>query len=291
VSRADGTVTWRELLTETADVLGDRREARWICEQASGAWGDEWTACLDEPATVRMVQHLDAMVARRRSGEPVQYVLGSWPFRSIDLMVDRRVLIPRPETEEVAGHAIEVARTLLAKQDHVVVADLGTGSGAIGLSVAYELPIGRSTVWCTDVSSDALDVCRANLAGLGRRAGAVTLAQGSWFDALPEEIVPDIVVSNPPYIDPADGDIDRAVSEYEPHLALFATDDGLEHYRTIVHGAVQRLAPHGTLVLEIGHRQRGAVVELCLSAGFAGTESFTDLAGRDRMVVARLQKS
>ncbi|MFZ1489146.1 MAG: hypothetical protein WAS51_04340, partial [Ilumatobacteraceae bacterium] len=127
-------MTWRRLWTETAAALDDRRAARWMCEVASALEGDEFFAALDEPATQRMVAHLDAMVARRRAGEPLQYVLGRWSFRRLDLLVDQRVLIPRPETELVAEAALHEARELLVHRDSVTVADLGTGSGAIGLS-------------------------------------------------------------------------------------------------------------------------------------------------------------
>jgi release factor glutamine methyltransferase len=288
VSPTHRTVSWRELLAETAGVLGDRREAKWICETAAGLTGDEWHGALDEAATVRMVSHLDAMVARRRTGEPIQYVLGSWPFRSLDLLVDRRVLIPRSETEEVAGHAIDAARALLGERDTVTVVDLGTGSGAIGLSLAHELPIGRATVWCTDVSIDALDVCRANLAGLGRRAGGVHLAEGEWFEALPADVVPDVVVSNPPYIAPDDTELDDSVREYEPSVALFGGPDGLDHYRVIVDGAARRLPGHGVLVLEIGRTQRESVTGLCHEAGFGHVVEGDDVAGHPRTVLAQI---
>ena len=129
-----------------------------------------------------MVAHLDAMLDRHAAGEPLAYVLGRWGFRHLDLAVDRRVLIPRPETEVVAGVAIELAGALARP---ITVADLGTGSGAIGLALADELPVDGVTVWLTDVSPDALDVARANLAGIGRRAANVRIAEGSWFDALP----------------------------------------------------------------------------------------------------------
>ena len=120
---------------------------------------------LDDAPTERMVAHLDAMLARLATGEPLQYVLGQWSFRRIELAIDQRVLIPRPETELVAGVAIEKAMGVGPTR---TVADLGTGSGAIGLSLAFELPLDGTTVWITDASADALDVARANLAGLGR---------------------------------------------------------------------------------------------------------------------------
>ena len=141
------TTSWRELLAETTAAVGERPAARWLCEVASGA--DRIEDVLDEPATQRMVAHLDAMLARYRAGEPLAYVLGRWSFRHLDLAVDRRVLIPRPETEVVAGVAIELARTL---PPPIVVADLGTGSGAIGLALADELPLDGVTVWLTDAS-------------------------------------------------------------------------------------------------------------------------------------------
>ncbi len=126
--------------------------------------------------------HLDTMVARARTGEPIQYVLGEWSFRHITLSVDRRVLIPRPETELVAEIAVGLAANCEPTRR---VADLGTGSGAIGLSMAYELPRQGTEVWITDASVDAIDVARANLAGIGPAAANVRVAHGAWFEALP----------------------------------------------------------------------------------------------------------
>ncbi len=128
--------TWRALLADTTTRVGERPAARWLCEVASGA--DRIEDVLDERATRRMVAHLDSMLARHAAGEPLAYVLGRWAFRHLDLAVDRRVLIPRPETEVVAGIAVDLAR---ARPVPVTVADLGTGSGAIGLALADELPV------------------------------------------------------------------------------------------------------------------------------------------------------
>ncbi len=164
----DGTITWRQLWAGATTQLGDRGEARWICEEASGTSGAEWLGVLDQPAGAHAVADLDSMISRREMGEPIQYVLGHWPFRRLDLFVDRRVLIPRPETEAVAGVAIEAARSFAPQDedgqgdedDVIVVVDLGTGSGAIGLAVAEELPLEGTAVWLTDASSEALDVAR-----------------------------------------------------------------------------------------------------------------------------------
>jgi release factor glutamine methyltransferase len=279
-------VTWRTLLNETIEVLGERPQARWICETACGLDGDEFLAELDETATERMVAQLDAMVARYRAGEPLAYVMGHWSFRTIELMVDRRVLIPRPETEMVAGRALELARGV-ADQRRVV--DLGTGSGAIGLSLAAELPIMGTEVWLTDYSTDAVDVARANAIGLGRAAANVRVSHGSWFDALPVDVRGeiDVVVSNPPYIADGDPEVAESVLEYEPHTALFAGDDGLDDVRTIARDARDWLRSGGWLVMEIGYQQGDAVKALLEGFGFVDVAIANDLTGRPRIAEAR----
>jgi release factor glutamine methyltransferase len=274
------------LLNETIEVLGERPQARWICETACGLDGDEFLAELDEPATERMVAQLDAMVARYRAGEPLAYVMGHWSFRTIELMVDRRVLIPRPETEVVAGRALELARGV-AGQRRVV--DLGTGSGAIGLSLAAELPIMGTEVWLTDYSTDAVDVARANAIGLGRAAANVRVVHGSWFDALPVDVRGeiDVVVSNPPYIADGDAEVAESVLEYEPHSALFAGDDGLDDVRTIARDARDWLRSGGWLVMEIGYQQGDAVKALLEGFGYLNVAIANDLTGRPRIAEAR----
>lgn len=277
-----GPLAWRGLLAATRRRVGDAAAARWLCEEASGA--DDLTEVLDEPATERMVARLDAMVARYVDGEPLGYVLGHWGFRHLDVAVDRRVLIPRPETEVVAGVAVDLAR---AMPRPITVADLGTGSGAIGLSLAAELPVVGVTVWLTDASRDALDVARANLAGIGRKAANVRIAEGRWFDALPAGTQLDLAVSNPPYIAVGTSLIDDSVRDWEPHAALFAGPEGLDDIRAIVAAAPRWLRPGGWLVLEIGADQGEAVTELLAGAGFDAVALRPDLAGRDRVAVAR----
>ena len=278
-------LTWRQLWADTAKVLDDRPAARWLCETACGLDGDEFTGALDEPATERMVKHLDEMVGRYRSGEPLAYAMGRWTFRRVELMIDRRVLIPRPETELVAEAAIELARRVSPRR----VADLGTGSGAIGLALADELPIDNTEVWLTDASTDALDVARANAAGLGRAAANVRFGEGSWWSALPSELrgTFDVVVSNPPYIAVDDAEVDESVREWEPASALFAGGDGLDDIRAIMTGAREWLKPGGWLVLEIGYRQGDAVLALASECGLVKAEVRNDLAHRPRIVVAR----
>lgn len=290
---AGGTISWRRLWDDTAPVTG-RPQARWLCEEASGAFGDEFRDVLDEPAGERAVAHLDAMLARLRTGEPLQYVLGHWAFRRLDLLVDRRVLIPRPETELVAGVALDALREAAAQwsQRPLPVADLGTGSGAIGLSLALEAPRGVAEVWLTDVSADALDVARANAAGIGMAGAGVRFAQGSWFEALPAALAGELalVVSNPPYIALDDPRVEPSVREWEPATALFAAGGGLADVSAIAAGAARWLRPGGRLVLEIGAGQGDGVAGALAAAGLTGVDIRPDLAGHERIAVAEREK-
>lgn len=283
----DDTVVWRELLTEAATRLGDG-DARRIVEEVTGAEPGELHRALEDRATERGIARFDELVARRAAGEPLQYVLGRWGFRTLDLMVDRRVLIPRPETEVVAGLAIDAVAARGAERE-IIVADLGTGSGAIGLSIAAECATAR--VLATDASVDALAVARANLAGLGRAAARVSLHDGSWFEALPSAASGsiDVIVSNPPYVTD-DEKLPPVVREWEPSTALRAGPDGLDDLRQIVDQAARWLAGDGTLVLEMAPHQTATVAARCEQHGFVAS-IHQDLAGRDRAVVATREDS
>ncbi len=288
---SDETITWGELLQVTAVELGNEQEARWLCEHASGLDRVELDAARDEVVSQRCGVALRAMVARRLTGEPLQYVMKSWAFRHLDVLVDNRVLIPRPETEVMVQAALDLAREMISKTNSKLrVADLGTGSGVIGLSLASELPLGSNEVWLTDLSADALEVARANLAGLGLINGDVRVAQGSWFAALPSELKNsfDLIVSNPPYIALYDPSVESSVLNHEPHLALFAGSDGLDAYREIVSHSGEWLATDGWIVLEIGHQQGDAVRELLAQNSFKQIEIRKDLAGRDRIALAKI---
>jgi release factor glutamine methyltransferase len=283
---SEGTVTWRELFVETAEELGSADEARWVCQEASGLEGTAWATSSGAQATEGGVARLDAMLARRRAGEPLQYVLGRWAFRHLDLLVDRRVMIPRPETEQL----VDLALALLEPQPPPrVLADLGTGSGVIAFALASELPLAGVTVWATDLSEDALAVARANLAGIGRAAVNVRISAGSWYDALPADLEGrfDLVASNPPYIATDDPAVEESVRGWEPADALFAGDEGLDALRVVVAGAPKWLRPGGALVCEIGREQGEAVASMARGAGLADVRVEPDLAGHDRFLVAR----
>ena len=289
-SPEEGTLFWWEVLSDTERRLAagasPSREARWIVAAVSGI---EDGAGLNLPATPRHVARLDVLVDRRLAGEPLQYVLGRWPFRGLDLMIDRRVLIPRAETEVVAGFALEECNRAAASQplgEPVHVADLGCGSGAIGLAVAAEHPAAR--VWCTDVSTDALAVARANLAGLGLPARRVSLVEGSWFSALPACMAGrfDVVVSNPPYV--ADSEpLPPEVADWEPQAALRAGPRGTEDLVHLVEEAPAWLTSDGALVLELSPVSANAVAERARSLGYRVVGVHPDLVGRDRVLVAR----
>jgi len=166
------------------------------------------------------------------------------------------------------------------------VVDLGTGSGAVGLALLDESPRGSLTVWMTDVSDDALDVARANAAGIGLAASGARFAQGSWFEALPIELRGkiDLIVSNPPYVAVGDPDLEPSVEKWEPHLALFGGDDGLDAYREIIAGAKEWLAPGGSIALEIGHRQSASVLGLLDQAQFVNADLRRDMELLDRVI-------
>ena len=295
-----GAMSWRTLAAEAerrlaaSEAVGEGSaaiEARWIVERASGNEGPEYALGLDEAATERGVHFFDLMLERRLTGEPLQYVLGRWAFRTLDLMVDRRVLIPRPETEVVAGFALDeldrMRPVAQAAGRPLVAVDLGTGSGAIGLSLAVERE--GVEVWLTDASPDAVAVARANTVGVGRVATRVRVEQGEWYAALPVEVAGTVavIVSNPPYV-ATDDELPPVVRDWEPAGALFAGADGLDDLRVIVAEAPRWLAPGGALVVELAPAQAHAVTALARDAGFAEAEVRVDLAGRDRAVVARL---
>lgn len=284
------TVSWRDALAGVVARLADAgvdnaaQEARWIVEQATGWTATELTTQLDEPAADPATALARDMAARRAAGEPLQYVLGHWQFRRLNLSVDRRVLVPRPETEVLAGMALDECRRLDAR----VAVDLGTGSGAIGLALAVERP--GLAVWATDASADALAVARTNAADVSDGAVRVRLLEGRWFDALPPELAGriDVMVSNPPYVSDAEmAELPAEVRDWEPHAALRAGATGLEDVEHIVTHAPEWLARPGALLVEIAPHQADAARTLARHAGWPVVTVWPDLAGRDRILLLR----
>ena len=214
---------------------------------------------------------LDELVQRRERGEPMAYLRGDQEFFGLQLQVDPRVLVPRPDTETLVNWALDMLDTN-GKQASVL--DLGTGSGAIALALASQRPM--ASVSATDASAEALVVARANAQRLGL---PVQFHAGSWLEAVPGQRY-DLIVSNPPYI--ADGDPHLAALTHEPLSALTAGADGLNDIRAIIAKAPQSLAPGGWLLIEHGFDQAATVRTLLQMAGFEQVSSRTDLAAIER---------
>jgi release factor glutamine methyltransferase len=242
---------------------------------------------------------VEQMVGRRLAGEPLQYVLGNWAFRNLDLAVDPRVLIPRPETEVVVGHALDELARFIAETDSegpVIVVDLGTGSGAIALSIALEGPErlgGRELiVWATDADAASLEVAGDNLRSTAARTelAKVTLAGGAWFEGLPDDLRGKIalIVSNPPYVSEAEwAELDPVVRDYEPRNALVSGPSGTEAIDEILAAAPDWLAPGGALVVEVAPHQADDSALRAIVSGFDAVVVRKDFAERSRALVAR----
>lgn len=262
------------------------REARWLVDAVLGRAPAAWRSA-DDDLTPEAVARVEAAAVRRAAGEPLAYCVGTAAFRHLELRVDPRVLIPRPETEGV----VEEALACVVAHPGGVAVDVGTGSGAIALSLATEGAFAR--VIATDVSADALDVARANADGVARRTPAgrpmapVEFRLGADYAPL-AGVRARIIVSNPPYIayDEAAA-LSSGVRDWEPPVALFAADGGMARYRALCAGAAAHLEPGGWLVLEVDARRAADTAALARGAGLTVERLVRDLAGRDRVLVAR----
>ncbi|MYG93911.1 MAG: peptide chain release factor N(5)-glutamine methyltransferase [Acidimicrobiia bacterium] len=256
-------------------------QARRLVEEVSGFEGSEYFGVLAQSPTRQQAARLEAMLARCLAGEPLQYVLGRWSFRGLDLLVNNAVLIPRPETEILAG--LVIAELVRRDSPGTLVVDLGTGSGAVGLAVAAECAMAQ--VVLTDVSVEALTVAQANLAGLGRAAGRVSVYQGSWYEALPNSLAGkvDVVVSNPPYVRD-DEVLPLNVADWEPTLALRGGMDGLDAARQILAEATRWLSPRGQVLLELAPSQMLAAAKLATASDLVVEAVHKDLVGRERVL-------
>ena len=265
----------REALSAAVDALSaagiqePRLDAELLLCEATGWDRAHLAASPDEEIPPAAARRFGETVRRRLRREPVAYILGRRGFRHIELAVDPRVLIPRPETELLVELALELApRRAL---------DVGTGSGAIALAVAGELP--DCEVVATDTSPAALEVARANAERLGL-AGRVELVEGT----LPDSGEFDLVLANLPYVSEAEwGGLEPEVTEWEPREALLAGPDGLDAIRSLLD-----VGPPGRcLALEVGEEQAQAAGALIREAGFGQVETRKDLAGIERVVVGR----
>ena len=241
----------------------------------------------DRPLTSEEKEAYREAIRRRLRREPLQYITGVAHFRELELRVDPRVLIPRPETEVLVGEVLAWAESRVAERGggELSAVDIGTGSGAIALSLAKEGPFGR--VVATDISADALDVARENAERLGLDE-KVEFRQGAGWSALGPGERFDVVVSNPPYIAEAERDeLESEVRDWEPAAALFAPEEGKAVLAALVAGGVERLVPGGLLALEVGLGQAQEVAAWIEAADeYDDSRIIRDLAGRERVVLA-----
>jgi release factor glutamine methyltransferase len=223
---------------------------------------------------------LRGLIARRARREPLQHITGRAPFRNVELLVGPGVFVPRPETELVAGVAVDALGAVAAAEP--VAVDLGTGSGAIAIAMATEVPHAR--VYAVELSPDAHDWARRNIEHTG---AAVTLVLGDLASALGElDGTVSVVASNPPYVPTDAVPRDPEVRLHDPELALYGGEDGLDVIRDLSATALRLLHPGGTLVIEHGELQGAAIRALLTGDGWQAAATHPDLLGRDRMTTA-----
>lgn len=229
--------------------------------------------------TADEVERLRAATVRRANREPLQHILGTAPFRALILKSDRRALIPRPETEEL----VDLALGLFPADQPVRALDLGTGTGALALSIAQERPAWK--VEAVDASDDALSLARENAAALGL-ADRVAFAKSDWFSAVTDAY--DLIVANPPYLTEAEvASAEPEVRLHDPVSALVAPDNGLADLRRILEAAPRHLRTGGWVVLETGTEHHPVLADLSRAAGLVDFQGKPDLSGRPRFWLAR----
>ena len=243
---------------------------------------------MGKEASEKCVEAMRRGMARLVKGEPIQYVLGEWDFRTLTLKCDRRALIPRPETEELVTRVLKFLNTEAQRHREHLVVDVGTGTGAIILSLAKECG-GNNVFLGTDVSEDAIALAKENAerCGLGERVKFVVMDGLDEFD---EPQCVDVIVSNPPYIETAVCEtLDPRVKDFEPRLALDGGTSGLDFYDRYLSDAVNLLKPGGAVFFEIGENQGEAVGKLMFDCGFDDIKIERDFAGHDRYASAILK--
>ena len=290
-------VTRREALRQATGFLraseldNPRLDAEVLLRYLLGISRTELYRDLDEALPALVLSRYRELLSRRAAGEPLQYLTGQREFMGLEFLVSPAVLIPRPETEIVVERAVELAQKELspAQVQSLTIVDLGTGSGAIAVSLAKFLP--RARVYGVDISGAALAVAWENARRHGV-AGRVTLCCGNFLAplaALDLFARVDLLVSNPPYIPREELDnLPREVREFEPRRALDGGRDGLDYYRRLAAGAPAFLRPGGWMVLEVGQGQAAAVQEILGKTGsFSSFRIVPDLAGIPRVVAAK----
>ena len=227
------------------------------------------------------IEKLRELSQRRASGEPLQYISGKWPFLDFEVKVDRRALIPRPETEILAETCID----LLAGMDQPVITDLCSGTGVLAISLKRAYP--DSSVTAVELSEEACGLLSENADAL---CGGITVRQADVFRYQAEmtDASQDLIVCNPPYITPSDYEGNYAELREEPRMAFLGGEDGLSFYRHIIPAYRSKLAPRGILAFEIGNDQAESIVSLFGQIGYSRVMVKKDYSGLDRVVYARV---
>lgn len=275
-------MTIDELLRIGRATLGDgasaRLDAELLLEHVTAVSRTVMRAHGERALPATTIDAYRSVLARRAHGEPIAYILGRREFWSLTLAVGPDVLIPRPETELL----VEQTLAHIAPEVDAEVLDVGTGSGAIALAIAYERP--RARVVATDLSADALRCARQNAATLGL---TVELCAGDLYAPV-EGRQFDVIVSNPPYVGTDDPDLADDVRRFEPAAALYAPSNGLAILERLIAGAPQHLRKGGWLLVEHGWKQAPAVRTLLEQRGFSHVRSCADLAGHERVTGGKL---
>ncbi|WP_374252804.1 peptide chain release factor N(5)-glutamine methyltransferase [Acinetobacter brisouii] len=267
-------------IAEVLNLRGDpdsyeRQEAMWLLEHIVQVGALELKFRLEQSLTEAQTQQYLAGLQRLEQGEPLAYITGSQPFWTLDLKVTSDTLVPRPDTEILVDTVLNLE---LPEQCSMV--DLGTGTGAIALALASERP--RWQVLATDIYLPTLQVAQENAER--HQLQQVRFACGAWFDAIPSQKF-DLIVSNPPYIDPEDVHLQQLGAE--PQRALIAQQKGLADLKIIIEQAVNWLNPQGWVVLEHGYDQGADVREIFSQAGFSQIRTVQDYGKNDRVTLAQ----
>lgn len=280
-------LTVLEIIKKTTDFLAARgvESARLNAELLIGsALGLKRMALylqFERPLNEPELEKIRPLVRRRGLREPLQYILGETEFHGLKLKVDRRALIPRPETELLVESVIAAC-----PNPPLTILDLGTGSGAIALALAQRYPL--AAVTAIDTSEEALALARENAVSTALQ-DRVVFARSNWFEGIQPDARFDLVVANPPYLSAEEtAGSTPEVRSHEPVSALTSADGGLADVREIVQRAPQFLAAGAMLAVETGIAQHAELLRLATMAGFARAESRQDLTGRDRFVFAWL---
>ena len=275
-------ILWSSEYLEGKGLSSGRLDAEYLLAHVLGTGRLQLYMDFERPLKQEELNQFRPLLKRRASREPLQYILGRQPFRELELIVRPGVLIPRPETEQLVD---EVLDWFLSEEvDRPTALDVGTGSGAIALSLAAE---SGAKVVATDISSVALDLARSNAEAAGLEA-LVEFREGSIFEPIPATARFDAIVSNPPYVREKDEPLlEPEVLDWEPREALFSGKDGLDVIRDLVAGAFQYLRPGGLLALEVGLGQAREVALLLEDSGYyASVKIKRDHATLERFVIA-----